>query len=101
MGTATNAYLLESALNLATSHTFFGRAEWVEENELFLPDTPLAHETFKVGKLSTGYVYDFLTDSHFKVGIGGLASAYSLPAELSSTYGHPTSYMLFVRIKLQ
>jgi hypothetical protein len=98
---ATNAYLLESALNVAKSHTFFGRAEWVDKDELFLPDTPLADRIFKIGKLSLGYVYDFATASHFKFGIGGLASRYSLPSDLVPVYGRPTSYMLFARVKIQ
>lgn len=97
----TDAYLLESALNVAKSHTFFGRAEWVEKDELFLPNEPLAGQTFKVGKLSLGYVYDFPTASHLKFGIGGLASKYSLPSDLVPVYGHPTSYMLFARVKIQ
>jgi hypothetical protein len=62
----------------------------------------LAQETFRVGKLSVGYLYDFPSDSHFKFGIGGLVSRFSLPSELQSTYGSsPTSYMLFGRVKIR
>ncbi len=101
-GTATNAYLLESAIRTSRTHTFFGRAERADKNELFLPGTAFAQETFRVGKLSLGYLYDFPSDGHFKFGIGGLVSRFSLPSELQSTYGSsPTSYMLFGRVKMK
>jgi len=101
-GTATNAYLLESAIRTSKTHTFFGRAERADKNELFLPGTVLAQETFRVGKLSLGYLYDFPSDSHFKFGIGGLVSRFSLPSELQSAYGSsPISYMLFGRVKIK
>jgi hypothetical protein len=100
-GEATNAFLLESAIRMSRTHTFFARAERAEKNELFLPGDPCAEEKFRVGKLTLGYVYDFPRDSHFKIGIGGLVSKYSLPGELSSTYGsNPTSFMLFARLKI-
>jgi hypothetical protein len=87
-------------LDVAKSHTFFGRAEWVDKDELFCL-TPAGGSDLRVGKLSLGYVYDFATASHFKFGIGGLASRYSLPSDLVPVYGHPTSYMLFARVKIQ
>ena len=80
---------------------FFARAESAEKNELFLPGDPRADEKFHVGKLTLGYVYDFPRDGHFKIGIGGLVSKYSLPSELKSAYGSdPTSFMLFARVKI-
>jgi hypothetical protein len=100
-GTATNAYLLESAINFQRTHTVFTRFERVEKNELFSGGTPLADEVFRVDKLSVGYVYDFPTEKHLKFGLGALASAYSLPSELDAVYGHPTSYLIFVRLKLR
>ncbi len=101
-GVTTNGYLLESAINLANTHTVFGRLERVGKNELFLPGMPLAGQTFEVSKLSAGYVYDFPAEHHLKIGIGGLVSGYALPSALRETYGdHPTSYMLFARIKIQ
>lgn len=101
-GIATSAYLLESALSLRKSHTFFGRAERVDKNELFLPNTPFAGQNFAVGKLSVGYIYDFPGGRHVKVGIGGLVSKYALPSELAAAYGSsPSAGMLFVRMKIQ
>ena len=89
-------------LALEDADTFFARAERCLQDELFLPADPRDHETFTVGKLTGGYIYDFPTDGHFKVGVGGLASKYSLPSELDPVYGsNPTSFMLFARIKIQ
>jgi uncharacterized cupredoxin-like copper-binding protein len=99
-GQATRALLLESAIQVSKTHTFFARAERADKNELFLPGDPRDHEKFQVGKLTAGYVYDFPSDSRFRFGVGGLVSRYSLPAELHSVYGSsPASYMLFARIK--
>jgi hypothetical protein len=36
-----------------------------------------------------------------KIGVGALVSGYSLPSALEAAYGpHPTSYMIFARLKL-
>jgi hypothetical protein len=99
-GDATNTFLLESAARFARTHTFFARAEHADKNELFVESDPRAGEKFHVGKLSLGYVYDFPRQGHYAVGIGGLVSRYSLPAELDSIYGNPTSFMLFARVKI-
>jgi hypothetical protein len=40
-------------------------------------------------------------DGRYAIGIGGLVSRYSLPAELDSVYGNPTSFMLFARVKIR
>ena len=96
----TDAWLLESAIRLSRAHTFFGRAERADKDELFPAGDPLAGQTFRVGKLSLGYVYDIPVGSHFKVGFGGLVSRYSLPSELDPIYGNPTSYMVFARVKI-
>jgi hypothetical protein len=99
---ATNAYLLESALVLARSHTFFARAERADKSELFLPGDPREHESFRVGKLTGGYIYDFPTEGHFKVGLGGLVSKYNVPEELHPVYSaSPTSFMVFARVRIK
>ena len=99
-GEATSTWLLEAALRLQRSHTIFGRAERAEKNELFLDPDPRAEETFRVGKLTLGYVYDLPRESRYRIGVGGLVSRYSLPVELEPVYGNPTSFMLFARVKL-
>jgi hypothetical protein len=99
-GEAMNTFLLESAVRVARSHTIFARAERADKNELFPETDPRAGEKFRVGKLSIGYVYDLPRDGRLRIGIGGLVSRYSLPAALESTYGNPTSFMLFTRVKI-
>jgi uncharacterized cupredoxin-like copper-binding protein len=99
-GEATNTFLLESAVRMSRTHTFFGRAERSQKNELFLAGDPRADEKFRVGKLTLGYVYDLPRDAHYKIGFGGLVSRYSLPGDLKPVYGDPTSFMLFARVKI-
>jgi hypothetical protein len=97
-GEATDAWLLESALQFSRAHTVFARAERADKNELFVD----GHDTFTTGKLTAGYVYDFRHEGRLRLGIGGLVSKYSLPDELHSAYGSsPTSFMLFARAKIQ
>jgi len=103
-GLRSNAYLIESALSLGHTHTFFGRGELVDKDELFAnaPASPLAGENFRVGKVSAGYIYDFPSDFNYKIGVGGLLSRYAIPTALTPSYGaNPTSMMLFVRVKIQ
>ena len=97
---STDAYLLESAVTLSGIHTFFGRVELSDKDELFPAGDPLASETFRVGKLTVGYIHDFPIARHFKIGVGGLVSRYSLPGALEPSYGNPTSYMLLARLKI-
>jgi hypothetical protein len=95
------AVLLESTVVFHDTHTIFARAENVEKDELFISPDPRAGQIYNVGKVSAGYIYDFPRWHHFKFGVGGLGSAYILPASLTSTYGQtPLSFMLFVRVKL-
>jgi uncharacterized cupredoxin-like copper-binding protein len=97
---ATDAYLLESAIAISGVHTFFGRAERAGKDELFPEGDPLADRTFTVGKLTLGYVYDIPVARHLKIGVGGLMSHYALPGDLEPSYGNPTSYMVFARVKI-
>ena len=101
-GTTTDSYLLESAVSFSGVHTVFARIERSDKNELFDHGSPLADETFQVGKLSLGYIYDFPAADHFKVGVGGLVSKYALPGALEPHYSSdPTSFMLFARVKIR
>ena len=76
------------------------RGERMDKNELFPESDPRAEEKFRVGKLTLGYVYDFPRESRLRIGVGGLVSRYAIPAELTSVYGNPTSFMLFARLKI-
>jgi hypothetical protein len=100
-GTASNAWLLESALIFADAHTFFGRAERVAKDELFVPGQPLYGQTFTIDSLSLGYIYDFAHLAQARVGVGGLVTVYRFPTILDPAYGDgPISCMVFLRIKL-
>lgn len=100
-GHTLNGYLLESTVQLCLTHTFFGRAERVQKDELFLPPSPFVNEVFTVNKLSVGYLYEFAAWHHAKPGIGILMSTYALPSDVQSAYGdHPFSGMLFGRLSL-
>ncbi len=99
-GKTLDAFLLESAVSW-DRHTVFGRAENVAKDELFEQPDPLFGQTFRVSKLSLGYIYDVPLSDHVKLGLGALGSIYSLPNALESAYGNdPTSFMLFARMKL-
>ena len=107
-GHRLNGYLLESAVVLDNTHTFFGRAEHVQKDELFTPegeglptDSPLAGQVFNVNAFSLGYIYDIQLIEHLKMGIGGVGTVDALPAALKPAYGHnPMSFLLFARVKL-
>jgi hypothetical protein len=98
-GHTLHGFLLESEVVLYDTHTFLARAERVAEDELF-EDGPLLGQVFTVEKVSLGYIRDFHLDEHLKLGIGGLVSRYDYPSALDRAYGDPTSYMIFVRLKL-
>jgi hypothetical protein len=106
-GNTLDGFLVESAVVLDKRLTFFGRAERVANDELSLDeqhehDVPHgADRVFKVGKLSLGAIYDFRVAEHVRLGVGGLVSKAFVPADLRPSYGgNPTSFMLFVRMKL-
>jgi hypothetical protein len=106
-GTATNAWLLESAVS-HRRHTLFARAEKQENDELFghgdhesLTGDDHAGEVFNVGKLSLGYLYDVIATDIYKLGIGGLGSVAFIPSEIEDEYGdRPVSWMGFLRLRV-
>jgi hypothetical protein len=98
-GNTLDGFLLESSVVLLDTHTVFGRAERVNEDEL-LGHVELA-PIFTPTKFSLGYIYDFHVAEHVKLGIGGLGSRYMVPKGLDAAYGSdPTSFMAFVRLKI-
>jgi hypothetical protein len=100
-GTASNAYLLESAIGWY-AHTIFARAENDEKDELFLPGSPLFGQSFNVAKFSLGYVYDIPVGEHFSLGLGAVGTLSSVPSALEPYYGsNPGSTMVFTRVKLR
>ena len=100
-GRTLDAFLLESALNLHRTHTFFMRAENVEKDELFAEGAAKQGQVFRVNKISLGYIYDFPEWHHLRWGLGGLGSAAILPSRLDEDYDNtPLSFMVFARLKL-
>ena len=84
------------------THTLFGRAERVNEDELLGHSGHGPAPIFTPTKFSLGYIYDFHLAEHVKLGIGGLASRYIVPKGLDAAYGSdPTSFMTFIRLKVQ
>jgi hypothetical protein len=113
-GNVLDGYLAESELIFRNGVTLFTRAERVQNDELLelnevvtnplvpLPLVPLPPlPVFTVGKLTAGGIYDFVRTDHMKIGLGALASRYSIPDALKADYGDPTSYMVFARLKIQ
>jgi hypothetical protein len=106
-GNTLDGFLLESELILNRTYTLFVRAERVAEDELLenvtaaMPDTATRMPVFTVNKVSIGGIYDVPVADHLKLGIGGLVSKYTLPSGLKPFYGSdPTSFMVFLRLKL-
>ena len=103
-GDSSDAFLLESAAT-CRRHTLFGRVERQQNDELL----GLHSEEFGpfiVGKLSLGYIYDFVRQDSWRVGAGVLGSVAQIPASLNGEepdrpYGeHPASFMGFLRVRL-
>ena len=104
-GGAFDAFLLESALILQKRYTLFMRAERIDSHDLLSDmaniDPILAHAGLPVMKLSVGGIYDIPVADHTKLGVGALVSKYDVPAALTPFYGaDPTSFMIFVRLKV-
>lgn len=100
-GRTLDAWLLESAATVFKRHTFFGRCERVEKDELFLPGSRFEDCVFTVHKASIGYVFDAVTVEHLRCGAGANVSVSWVPRAIQSVYGGtPVSYQFFVRLKL-
>jgi len=94
-------WLLESTYVLGDTHTFFGRAEQVTNDELLAHGDPLHGQQFRVRKLTLGYIHDFARTGPVKWGIGGLVGLVDVPARLDPVYGsRPRSYLLFLQARL-
>jgi hypothetical protein len=105
-GKATNAWLVESAASHGR-HTLFGRAERLENDELFghsetAQEDEHTGEVFTVGKVSLGYLYDMVVTDTWKTGLGLVVDSVALmPSEIRSEYGNrPLSWMGFLRVRI-
>jgi len=95
-GRTTDAWLVESAASHGR-HTLFGRAERLQNDELF----GHAGEVFTVGKVSLGYIYDLLVTDTLKTGVGLVGSVAAIPGAIKNDYGdRPLSWMGFLRVRI-
>jgi hypothetical protein len=98
---ASDAFVAETALNLADRWTLFGRAERIETDEL-LPEPGEIHgETFAVGRISAGAIRDLQLAPGVKLGLGAIAARSFAPAGLRESYGgNRWSGWGFLRLKV-
>lgn len=99
----TNAYLIETNLNLAERHIVFARAEFVEKSgdDLVLEDQMLADRIFNISTVGAGYVYQFAPLGNFVPSAGVRAAVSFVPSALEPFYGSrsPTSFGVFVSVR--
>lgn len=99
----TNAYLLESNLNLAERDIFFARAELTEKSgeDLVLNDATLANRIFDVSTLGAGYVRQFAPWGNFVPAVGVRIAVSFVPRDLERFYGSrsPMGFSLFVSVR--
>jgi hypothetical protein len=97
----TNAFLLESSLDLDGHHVVFGRAEYVRKtgHDLVLPE-PLEEGLFDVGALVLGYVYNLGPFGPVRPGVGVRGAVNVVPGALEPFYGSrtPVGGMVYVRL---
>jgi hypothetical protein len=102
-GRTTDAWLLESAASHGR-HTLFGRAERLQNDELFGHGNRLAGQVFTVGKVSLGYLYDFVVTDTWKTGVGLVGSVALIPSAIQDDYqkggDRPLSWMSFLRVRI-
>jgi hypothetical protein len=97
-----HAVLVETGVRFAGAHAVFARAEWAEKNELFLAADRRHDVVYDVGKLSAGYVFDFLVRPRARVGAGTYGSLQAVEADLDFVYGTtPSSLGIFCRVTLE
>jgi hypothetical protein len=104
-GLRTDAFLVESAVNLDERDVFFGRGEIARksgEDLVIDEDAPaLAEELFTVSKVSVGYVRQFGSRGALVPGIGAQISVNFVPSELEPFYGGgaPVGLAIFASVK--
>ena len=96
-----DGYVLEWDLRAARRSTIYGRAEVTDKDLFGLGLHPKGfshrHVFYKIGALSTGYVFDMIANRWGRVGIGADATLYRMPDDLKQYYGGSSSYHVFLR----
>ena len=101
----TNAYLVESSLNLQERNVLYGRAELVEKTAKDLAlDGSLAvdpERVFRVGALAAGYLRELAPIGGLVPGVGGRITLNFVPGDLEPVYGGRQSVGLAVYLNLR
>jgi hypothetical protein len=101
-GPATDAVLVESAADLGAPGTVFGRAELAIKggHDLAL-EAAMEEETFPVGNLVLGYLYDLDPVAGLTPGIGARGSLNVVGDDLAALYGThaPLGAMVYLRLE--
>jgi hypothetical protein len=92
-GHGTNAFTAEANWKFRTSNYLTGRMEVVDKDEL--GDDRL----HTIRALTVGYTKDVFRTAHLLGGVGGNVTVYGVPSSLRATYGSPTSWLAFVRVR--
>ena len=94
------AYLIEAAKR-SGRNSFYGRAENVQKDILDAGFHPIGvghtHRPSRVSALTLGYLRDVVSKSFGTFSIGGDATGYLVPANLSESYGSPLSLHVYIR----
>jgi hypothetical protein len=97
----SNAFLLETNLDLDGLNVLFGRVEYVQKtgDELVLTE-PLADEIFDIGALSLGYLRNFGPLGPVLPGVGACGTVDLVPKPVGAIYGSrtPVGGMVYVRL---
>ncbi|MDY7227123.1 hypothetical protein [Hyalangium rubrum] len=98
---ATNAFLLESNLDLDGRNVLFGRTEYIQKtgHDLVLSE-PFEEQTFGVATLALGYLRNLGPLGPVLPGVGVRAAVNFVPEALQPTYGSrtPVGGMVFLRL---
>ena len=96
------AYLIEATRRVG-KNAFYMRAEHVAKDILDAGFHPLgvahSHRQSPVNALTLGYVRDLTRRSWGTIGVGGDITGYTVPANLSESYGSPLSFHIFARYR--
>jgi hypothetical protein len=94
-GPATNAVALEADWWPAAHWQVFGRAEWIESNELGADH----HDVHEVAKLSVGLRREFPLTERIRLGLGALYTIDSVDSGLAPSYGsrNPNGAIAYVQ----
>lgn len=101
-GRLTSSVLLESALDLGGTNSFFGRAEYLQKNaeDLVIPSVPGGTQ-YDVGALAIGYLRTVGTAAGLAAGVGVRGSVNFVPTTLEAIYGSRTPVGVAIYLRLR